>query len=127
MERALAPAQGQRPLGLKEGVKMGRTCLRCGAEMLLDLSIEMKEVADPSAFFDKLHRWKFHVSNGSYYDAVEVPLKAAVCPKCGHLEPYVACPQELAPKTVPLEDAEEKKEKQIPWQAQKKEHKDPWE
>ena len=106
---------------------MGRTCLRCGAEMLLDLSIEMKEVADPSAFFDKLHRWKFHVSNGSYYDAVEVPLKAAVCPKCGHLEPYVACPQELAPKTVPLEDAEEKEEKQIPWQAQKKEHKDPWE
>ena len=76
--------------------------------MLLDLNIEMKEAADPSAFF-------------------EVPLKAAVCPKCGYLEPYVACPQELMPKTEPLEGAEEKKEKQVPWQNQKKKYKEPWE
>ncbi len=76
---------------------MKRECLRCGAEMITGLGLEMRNVQTPGTLLPSWSRWGFQVTQGGYYDAVEIPLKAAVCPKCGYTEPYVEEPEKLKP------------------------------
>ncbi len=81
----------------KDGTVMKRECLRCGAEMIMGLGLEMRNVQTPETILPSRSRWGFQVTQGGYYDAVEVPLKAAVCPTCGYTEPYVDEPEKLKP------------------------------
>lgn len=81
----------------KDGTVMKRECLRCGAEMIMGLGLEMRNVQYFNTILPSPNPWGFQVTKGGHYDAVEVRLKAAVCPECGYTEPYVDEPEKLKP------------------------------